>query len=150
MGEIVISLLDLGIFLAVIAVLVVGAYLVITLKNANQMVMTLNRQLQENEKNIHSVMYNLSVTSEDLRVLSAALRKNQDLFEVKIPESLANIHAITTTLKNTGEKVDSSMTVVNDSLMETAATVTENTQDVLTYIKIVSEGIRVLIDTLRK
>ncbi len=144
-----VSLQDLGIFLVVITALAVGVFLVITLYNANKLVSNINRRITDNNENIKNFVNNLGVATENISVLSVALRKNQDIFENKIPESINNFHAITTTLKHTSERVDNSINVVNASLMETAATVKENSQDVLTYIKIVSEGIRLLIDTFK-
>lgn len=145
-----VSLQDLGFFLVAVAIVAIGVAIVITLSNVNKLVGKITSKIEANEKNVESLIQNLSVAAENVNSLSGALRKNQDLFESKLPESVNNLHQFSTSLKNTGEKVDDSVALVNASLTETAATVTENTQDALAYIKIVSEGIRILIDTLRK
>jgi hypothetical protein len=61
-----------------------------------------------------------------------------------------NIYSLSTTLKNTGEKVDYSVDMVNTSLMETASTVQENTEDILSYVRIVSEGLRIFLEMFSK
>ena len=58
--------------------------------------------------------------------------------------------SLSTTLKNTGEKVDYSVDMVNTSLMEAASTVQENTEDILSYVRIVSEGLRIFLEMFSK
>ena len=145
-----ISLQDIGLFLLVITALTAFGFLIIALRNINLLAVGFRKKLQDNEIKLQNLLDNLDSTLDNLSSVSIALRKNQAVFETKIPQSIENIHEITATLKQTGKKVDNSVDVINANLVETAATVTENTQDVLTYIKIVSEGIRILLDALKK
>ena len=76
------------------------------------------------------------------------LRKEQ--MNLTFPAMNGWLLSLSTTLKNTGEKVDYSVDMVNTSLMETASTVQENTEDILSYVRIVSEGLRIFLEMFSK
>jgi hypothetical protein len=143
-----ISLHELGFFLMVVMVLAVGSFLLVTLANINRLVVHFNKILTENSRHLQGMIEDISESAANVSVLTGVLRKNQQLFEEKIPGSINNIYAITTALKKTGEKAEQSLEIVHGSLVETAATVTESTRDLLTYLRVVSEGIRIIIATL--
>ena len=65
---------------------------------------------------------------------------------VQIPGTIDNIHRLPSMLKNTGEKVVSSVDLVNTSLIETASTVQENMEDILSCVRIDSEGLRIFLE----
>ncbi|MHB1255802.1 MAG: hypothetical protein ACYCXI_06220 [Dethiobacteraceae bacterium] len=143
-----ISLHELGFFLVVVMVLMAGSFLLVTLANLNRLVTHLHKTLTENSRHVQGMIEDISESAANVSVLTGVLRKNQQLFEEKIPGSINNIYAITTALKKTGEKAEQSLEIVHGSLVETAATVTESTRDLLTYLRVVSEGIRIIIATL--
>ncbi|MBS3898346.1 MAG: hypothetical protein KGZ76_05930 [Dethiobacter sp.] len=142
------SLFELGIFLAVVVVLAVGGFLLVALANLNRLVVHLNRKMTENSQHVQEIIENLQVSTADLRLLTGALRKNQQLFEEKIPGAINNLYAVSATIKNAGERVDDSLELVQTGLAETAATVMENTKDLLTYLRVASAGIRMIIEAL--
>lgn len=145
-----ISLLDLGVFLVVILALAVGSFLLVALANVNRLVAQLNRKITENSPQVELIIENLKESSSNVSVLTGILRKNQELLEEKIPGSINNIYAITSALKSTGEKVDNSLDLVHAGLLEAATTVTENAQDLLAYVKVVGEGIKIIIEMFHR
>lgn len=145
-----VSLQELGFFLMVVMVLAAGSFLLVTLTNLNKLVVNLNKAVSENSRHFQGMIEDISESAANVSVLTGVLRKNEQLFEEKIPGSINNIYAITTTLKKTGEKAEHSLDIVHGSLAETAATVTESTRDLLAYIKVVSEGSRIIFETLRR
>lgn len=145
-----ISLQELGFFLVVVMVLLAGSFLLVALANFNRLVINLNKILTENSRHIQGMIEDISESADNVSVLTGVLRKNEQLFEEKIPGSINNIYAITTSLKKTGEKAEQSLDIVHGSLAETAATVTESTRDLLTYVKVVIQGIRIIVEALTR
>ncbi|MDW7650494.1 MAG: DUF948 domain-containing protein [Bacillota bacterium] len=145
-----ISLQDIGVFLVMFVLFIAGIFLIMTLININKLVLGVNRKMSENEKNIQEIINNVSGSTKNVNELTGSLQKNKIIFDEQIPGSINNIYAITTTLKNTGEKVDHSLDIVNSSLVETASTVKDNTQDILSYMRILGEGIRMILEMFTK
>ena len=144
------SLQELGIFLVLLVLFVAGIYLIMTLNNINKVVSGLNKRIDDNENNIQDIIKNATSSMEHINDISSALYMNKDLLDVQIPGTINNIYGISTTLKHTSEKVDSSVDMVNTSLMETASTVQANTEDILGYVRIVSEGLRMILEIFSK
>ncbi|EEG76815.1 hypothetical protein [Dethiobacter alkaliphilus] len=145
-----VSLQDLGIFLVLLVLFVAGIFLVITLNNINKLVSGINKRISDNEKNIQETITNVNASMKNINEISTAIYMNKDLLEVQVPGTINNLHALSATLKNTGEKVDYSVDMVNTSLVETASTVQENTQDILGYVRIVSESLRIFLEMFSK
>ncbi|MBS3897956.1 MAG: hypothetical protein KGZ54_10155 [Dethiobacter sp.] len=145
-----ISLQELGFFLAAVIFLIVGGFLLVALAKINRLVTYFNRKLIENDQHVQGIIENLKVITDNLSLLSGVLRKNEQLLEEKIPDSINNLYTFTATLKDTGERVSQSLEIVHTNLAETAATVTESAKDLLAYVKVVSEGIRIIIKTLMR
>ena len=145
-----ISLQDLGIFLVLLVLFVAGIYLIITLNSINKVALFINKRINDNEKNIQDIMNNATNSMKNFNEISNSVYKHKELIDVQIPGTLNNIYSLSTTLKNTGEKVDYSVDMVNTSLMETASTVQENTEDILSYVRIVSEGLRIFLEMFSK
>lgn len=131
-------------------VLTVGGFLLVTLANINRLVVRLNKKMTENNQHIQEIVENLKVSTDNVSLLTGVFRKNLQLLEEKLPCSVDNLYAFTTTLKDAAEKVDHSLEIVHTGLAETAAAVTESARDLLTYLKIVSEGIKMIIGTLMR
>ncbi len=144
------SLQELGIFLVLLVLFIAGIYLIMTLNNINKVVFGLNKRIDDNEKNIQEIINNATSSMNHINDISSSLYMNKDLLDVQIPETINNIYSISTTLKHTSEKVDSSVDMVNTSLMETASTVQANTEDILGYVRIVSEGLRMILEIFSK
>ena len=144
------SLQELGIFLVLLVLFIAGIYLIMTLNNINKVVFGLNKRIDDNEKNIQDIIQNATSSMKHINDISSSLYMNKDLLDVQIPGTINNIYGISTTLKHTSEKVDSSVDKVNTSLMETASTVQANTEDILGYVRIVSEGLRMILEIFSK
>jgi uncharacterized protein YoxC len=144
------SLQELGIFLVLLVLFIAGIYLIMTLNNINKVVFGLNKRVDDNEKNIQDIINSATSSMKHINDISNSLYMNKDLLDVQIPETINNIYSISTTLKHTSEKVDSSVDMVNTSLMETASTVQANTEDILGYVRIVSEGLRMILEIFSK
>jgi uncharacterized protein YoxC len=144
------SLQELGIFLVLLVLFIAGIYLIMTLNNINKVVFGLNKRIDDNEKNIQDIINNATSSMKHINDISNSLYMNKDLLDVQIPGTINNIYSISTTLKHTSEKVDSSVDMVNTSLMETASTVQANTEDILGYVRIVSEGLRMILEIFSK
>lgn len=145
-----ISLQDLGIFLVFSIVAVASIFLIITLIKFNKMLNEVNNRIVKNDEKIQKTIDNFAATSENINVITTSLKKNKHIFDETIPASISNIHLISETLKNTTQKVDKSLDVVNLNLMETASAVKENTQDIITYIRVIGEVARVLVQLVFK
>lgn len=145
-----ISLQDLGIFLVFCIVAAASIFLIITLIKFNKILNEVNSKLIKNDEKIQKTIENFAATSENINIITTSLRKNKQVFDEAIPASINNIHSISETLKNTTQKVDKSLDVVNLNLMETANAVKENTQDIITYIRIIGEALRVLVQLIFK
>ena len=122
-----ISLQDLGIFLVLLVLFVAGIYLIITLNSINKVALFINKRINDNEKNIQDIINNATNSMKNFNEISNSVYMHKELIDVQIPGTINNIYSLSTTLKNTGEKVDYSVDMVNTSLMETARTVQENT-----------------------
>ena len=144
------SLQELGIFLVLLVLFIAGIYLIMTLNNINKVVFGLNKRMDDNEKNIQDIINNATSSMKHINDISSSLYMNKDLLDVQIPGTINNIYGISTTLKHTSEKVDSSVDMVNTSLVETASTVQANTEDILGYVRIVSEGLRMILEIFSK
>lgn len=140
-----ISLQDLGIFVVFCIVAAASIFLIITLIKFNKMLNEVNSKLIKNDEKIQKTIDNFAATSENINVITTSLKKNKHIFDETIPASISNIHLISETLKNTTQKADKSLDVVNLNLMETASAVKENTQDIITYIRVIGEVVRVLV-----
>ena len=145
-----ISLQELGIFLVLLVLFVAGIYLIITLNSINKVALFINKRINDNEKNIQDIMNNATNSMKNFNEISNSVYKHKELIDVQIPGTINNIYSLSSTLKNTGEKVDYSVDMVNTSLMETASTVQENTEDILSYVRIVSEGLRIFLEMFSK
>ncbi len=145
-----VSLQDLGIFLVLLVLFIAGIYVIVTLSNINKLFFGINKRINDNEKNIQNTIDNVTNAMKNIDEISNALYVNKDLLDVQIPGTINNIYAMSTTLKNTSEKVDYSVEMVNTSLIETASTVQENTQDILGYVRVVSEGLRIFLEMFSK
>jgi len=145
-----ISLQDLGIFVVFCIVAAASIFLIITLIKFNKMLNEVNSKLIKNDEKIQKTIDNFAATSENINVITTSLKKNKHIFDETIPASISNIHLISETLKNTTQKADKSLDVVNLNLMETASAVKENTQDIITYIRVIGEVVRVLVQLVFK
>ncbi len=145
-----ISLQELGIFLVMLVLFVVGIYLIITLNSINKVALFINKRINDNEKNIQDIIDNATNSMKNFNEISNSVYKHKEVIDVQIPGTIDNIYSLSSTLKNTGEKVDYSVDIVNTSLIETASTVQENTEDILSYVRIVSEGLRIFLEMLSK
>lgn len=145
-----ISLQDLGIFLVLLVLFVAGIYLIITLNSINKVALFINKRINDNEKNIQDIINNATNSMKNFNEISNSVYMHKELIDVQIPGTINNLYSLSTTLKNTGEKVDYSVDMVNTSLMETASTVQENTEDILSYVRIVSEGLRIFLEMFSK
>jgi len=144
------TLQELGIFLVLLVVFVAGIYAIITLSNISKVVSGINKRIVDNEENIQDTIDNVTSSMKNINEISSSLYMNKDLLDVQIPGTINNIYSLSTTLKHTSEKVDDSVDMVNVSLMETASTVQENTEDILSYVRIVSEGLRIFLEMFSK
>ena len=145
-----ISLQQLGIVLGLLLLSVAGIYLIITLNNINKVVLFINSSIKDNEKGIQEAIKNATNSMKNFSEISNSIYNQKNLIDIQIPGAIDNIHSLSATLKNTGEKVDYSVGMVNTSLMETANTVQENTEDILSYVRIVSEGLRIFLEMFSK
>jgi hypothetical protein len=145
-----ISLQDLGIFLVLSIVAVAGIYVIFTLNNINKILSDVKKKVVSNNENIQKTINNFTSTSENINEITTSLRKNKQIFDESIPATINNIHSISATLKNATDKADQSLDIINISLIETVSSVKENTQDLISYLSIISEAIRVLVQVLFK
>jgi len=145
-----ISLQELGIFFVMLVLFVAGIYLIITLNSINKVALFINKRINDNEKNIQDIIDNATNSMKNFNEISNSVYKHKEVIDVQIPGTIDNIYSLSSTLKNTGEKVDYSVDIVNTSLIETASTVQENTEDILSYVRIVSEGLRIFLEMLSK
>ncbi len=145
-----VSLQDVGIFLVLLVLFVAGIYLIITLNNINKVALSINKSINENEKNVQDIINNATNSMKNLNEISNSVYMHKELIDDQIPGTINNIYSLSTTLKNTGEKVDYSVDMVNTSLMETASAVQENTEDILSYVRILSEGLRIFLEMFSK
>lgn len=145
-----VSLQDLGIFLALLVLLIAGIYVVLVLNSFKKVLSFVNKTLTDNEKKIQGAIDNVASYTKNINEISNSVIQHKNLFDVQIPETIENVYNLSATLKNTSEKIDYSVDIVNTSLVETASTVQENTEDILSYVRIVSEGLRIFLEMFRK
>ena len=145
-----ISLEDIGLFVGILVLIAIGVLLIVTLLNINKLVLSVNKKINDNEENIQEMINNMNDSARHMNELTGTLKKNKYIFDEKIPESINNIHSLSGTLKNTGAKVDHSLDLVNSSIVKTASAVEDNTQDILTYLKIFGESVKVIFEVFKK
>ena len=145
-----VSLQELAIFLALLVFIVAGIFVIIALNNFNKVLSLVNKNISDNEKKLQDTIDSAANSARNINEISSSINQNKDLLEVHIPGAIENVYSLSATLKNTGERIDYSVDVVNTSLMETASTVQENTEDILSYVRIVSEGLRIFLEMFRK
>ena len=141
-----VSLQDLSFFLVLVVLFVAGIFAIITLAKISKLITDIHGRINDNEKNIQDTFDNVANSMKNINEISNSLSMNKELLEFQIPGTIKNIHSLSTILKNTSEKIDHSVDMVSTSMMETADTVQENTQDILGYLRIVSEGLRILLE----
>ena len=141
-----VSLQDLGILLVLLVLFIAGIFVIIKLANISKVVTGIHRRINDNEKNIQNTVDNVMNSMKNINEISNSVSMNKELLEFQIPGTIKNLHSLSATLKNTSEKVDHSVDVVNTSMMETVSTVQENAQDILGYVRIVSEGLRTFLE----
>ena len=143
-----ISIQELVLFIVFCLVAVGAIYLIITLNNFNKVLVEAKQMINYNKANIQQTVENLTHASADIKEITASIRKGKHIFDEDIPDTIANIHSISETLKNTSENADHSIEIINSSLIETATTVRENTQDLITYAKLISEVLSLITQAL--
>ncbi len=143
-----ISVQNLGLFILFCIVVVVGIYLIITLRNLNKVLTETRKIIDNNNDNINKTVDNLTYASADIKDIAEAIGENKHVFYKEVPETIDNIHTISASLKNISENADQSLEVVSISLIETANTVKESTQDLTTYIKIISEVLNLITQAI--
>lgn len=141
-----VSLQDLGILLVLLVLFIAGIFVIIKLANISKVVTGIHRRINDNEKNIQNTVDNVMNSMKNINEISNSVSMNKELLEFQIPGTIKNLHSLSATLKNTSEKVDHSVDVVNTSMMETVSTVQENAQDILGYVRILSEGLRTFLE----
>jgi multisubunit Na+/H+ antiporter MnhC subunit len=143
-----ISIVDLGVIIGIIMVIVVGLYTLITLKNINGVLSRFTTNMEKNEKNIEKTIGNLAVITEDTKVITESLYKNRIAFEEHLPNTVRNLSYFSNNIKETSDQINATVDIVNTGLMDTVTTVRDNTGDIIMYMKIVSEGIHLLLQSL--
>ncbi len=112
-----ISLQELGIFFVMLVLFVAGIYLIITLNSINKVALFINKRINDNEKNIQDIIDNATNSMKNFNEISNSVYKHKEVIDVQIPGTIDNIYSLSSTLKNTGEKVDYSVDIVNTSLI---------------------------------
>ncbi|QNO16016.1 hypothetical protein HYG86_15190 [Alkalicella caledoniensis] len=121
---ITLSLGDIGMFILFLLLLTVGIFLIITLKNLNELIKKATNIVNKNEVNINQSL-------EDL------------------PHVMNNVKETTTLVKDGLHKTEETIYVLRESLIETASTVSSNTNTLINYVSFISEIARSVIDIFR-
>lgn len=145
-----ISLQDLGIFLVFCITVVAGIYVILTLHSINKMLCYMKTKVASNDEKIQKTIDNVASTFANINELTTSLRKNIQVFDEDIPAILKNVHSVSTTVKNAADKADQSLDIINISLIETVSSVKVNTQDIISYLGIVGEAIKILVPFIFK
>ncbi|KJS79983.1 MAG: hypothetical protein JM58_19435 [Peptococcaceae bacterium BICA1-8] len=145
-----ISIQDLATFLIACIVIATGTYFFITLMNINNLLKDFRKKFNNNEDFFKNLVKDVAVSAKNIKEISGVIADNKEVLQEKLPKSIENAYIISTILKNTAQNVDNSVEVINGHLLETASTVKENTQDIFTYMKIISEGLRVFIQVFTR
>jgi uncharacterized protein YoxC len=125
MGTITISLPDLGLFILFVLACGVAVFLIMTLYNINRVV-----------KKVNSIM---EAGSEDLNKTIALL-----------PETVGNVNEVAVSVKSNVDKIGSVVESVEGAVAETAAAVTDKTQDALEIVRIAGTVVKTILNAFSK
>lgn len=134
-----VSLQDIFIFLILILLIVLGAYLILALRNANEVLKYARNILKTNEESIEKLIKPIPVITENLA------KATKDA-----PEVMANMKAITGTIKDGVVKAEEAVDVIGEGIAETVSVVRGSAEDITAYIKIISEVVKIIIGVFSK
>lgn len=112
-------------FLVFCIVMVIGVFLIILLYNLVLLVKKANKIVDDNEENVHKTL-------------------------AVLPETVNNINNVTLAVKDNFDKAGNAISSLGGTVAETAATVNESTGNILEFIKVVNNIIRVILSLFEK
>lgn len=116
-----ISLKDLGLIVIFVTVLAAAIYLIITLKNLNDLLKYAKSFLKQHNDNIDKTMS-------------------------LVPETIKNANEMTVSIKQQVDQVGSTVNSLGSGLSETVATINDTTDTSVTVIRSLGEIVKVLIE----
>ncbi|MEL7566713.1 MAG: hypothetical protein AAGU27_17790 [Dehalobacterium sp.] len=120
-----ISLHDLGLIILFILVLCAGIYFIITLKNLNQLLLTVGDFVKRHNESL----------DKSIRLL---------------PETLKNTNEMTQTIKHQVDDVGTTLSTMGTGIAETVSTINDKADTGITIIKGLGEILQILIDVFKK
>ncbi|MCX7709247.1 MAG: hypothetical protein N2484_05295 [Clostridia bacterium] len=115
-----IQIKDLLLFVIFCLVVTAGVFLIIMLYNFTQFIKKANKILEANSENLHNTL-------------------------VLLPEATKNVNDVAISIKHNMEKVEETIGGVESAVAETVATVSEGAENLLNYVKIISDIVNIVL-----
>ena len=113
---------DLLLFIIFLLVITAGIFLIFLIYNLTQLIKRASKILEADSENIHKTL-------------------------VLLPEATQNVNDVAVSIKSNMEKVEKAVGSVEDAVVETVAAVSEGTENVMNFVKIISEIIGIVVGT---
>lgn len=150
MDEYLISVTELAYGILFLIAAILGVYLVIMVRNANETFKNFKNILSENREHIQTTIKNISEISTEAR--SIAEKSNEAVNEAapRIPVIVNDVGVIAKSVKDSVKKVGSTVEAVGEGVIQTTDAVKSNAGDIVTYLKIIVDIIKTVIGMFGK
>jgi len=138
--EVVISLQDLGIFILFSLITVLVIYLIVTLKNANNLLKKVDNIVESNKDTIKETMFYLPGITKETKAMVDTLNKGVKDIKDKAPNIIDNVNDITHNIKDSSRMINHTVETIGVGLDEAVTTVKNGSQDIITYITVIKES----------
>lgn len=137
--QITISLGDLGLFILFVLAVVVGIYLVITLRNVSMVLKQAKKILDENEQPIKELIKPLPKIAKNFEGITGKVSKGVEDVDKKVPCIMKNVDGITDNLNKSTKSINTAVDTIGEGITDTLSIVQGTAGDVTMYIKIINE-----------
>jgi predicted Holliday junction resolvase-like endonuclease len=141
----------------VILGIAVGIFLIILLANLTKSIQRVNTMLDMNAATMHETMKNIGSITKNVSAITQNFEKTSAQIDKVGPEAVDNAAELMLAAKNTAKsteaivgKVQETVVTVGDDIMDTTDAIRDNTVDVLSYIKIISEIVKAITAAFQK
>lgn len=125
-------------------------YLIVFIKNLNNLVSKVKELLNANQKEIDLTLKELPKVSGNISCITENTKEILDKVSPDVKDLISNVNSISKRIDGTSSKVCNAVEVVTDSMSSTASTVKDNIKNINEYIELIIEIIDIIKDGIKK
>ena len=125
-------------------------YLIVFIKNLNNLINKVKELLLINQKEIDQTLKELPIISDNLSTITGATKELLDNVGPDVENIISNTNSISDSLSNASSNVTDVVNVVSDSVTTTADTLKNNVANINEYIELIIEIIGIIKDGIKK